>query len=47
MEKTATYLRENDTETMLSDFEKYIREHPTQAVISAVAVGFVVGRILR
>ena len=47
MEKTATYLREHDTQTMLNDVETYIREHPTQAVIGAVAVGFVIGRILR
>jgi ElaB/YqjD/DUF883 family membrane-anchored ribosome-binding protein len=47
MDKTATYLREHDTQAMLNDLETYIREHPTQAVIGAVAVGFVVGRILR
>jgi ElaB/YqjD/DUF883 family membrane-anchored ribosome-binding protein len=47
METTASYLREHDTQAMLNDLENYIREHPTQAVIGAVALGFVVGRILR
>ena len=47
METTATYLREHDTQTMLNDIEAYVREHPTQAVIGAVAVGFVLGRMLR
>ena len=47
MESTATYLREHDTQTMLNDIEAYVRGHPTQAVIGAVAVGFVLGRMLR
>jgi ElaB/YqjD/DUF883 family membrane-anchored ribosome-binding protein len=47
MEKTASYLRENDTQAMLNDIENYVREHPAQAVLGAVAVGFLVGRILR
>ncbi len=47
MEKTAQYLREHDTQAMMTDVERFVREHPTQAVVGAVAVGFIVGRILR
>ncbi|HUF53240.1 MAG TPA: hypothetical protein VMR52_05630 [Dehalococcoidia bacterium] len=47
MEKTAGYLREKDTQAMMADAERFVREHPTQAVLGAVAVGFIVGRMLR
>lgn len=47
MEKTATYLRDHDSAELLDDIEKYVREHPVQAVAGAVIGGFVIGRILR
>ena len=47
MEKTAGYLREHDTTEMLDDVEKYVKDHPMQAVAGAVIGGFLVGRILR
>jgi ElaB/YqjD/DUF883 family membrane-anchored ribosome-binding protein len=47
MEKTAGYLREHDTTEMLDDVEKYVKDHPMQAVAGAVIGGFVIGRILR
>jgi ElaB/YqjD/DUF883 family membrane-anchored ribosome-binding protein len=47
MEKTSGYLREHDTQEIMEDVDRYIREHPTQAIIGAVAVGFVIGRMLR
>jgi ElaB/YqjD/DUF883 family membrane-anchored ribosome-binding protein len=47
MEKTAVYLREHDTKTMMADFEMYAKEHPTQAIMGAVAVGFILGRVLK
>jgi ElaB/YqjD/DUF883 family membrane-anchored ribosome-binding protein len=47
MDKTAGYLREHDTAEILDDVEKYVRDHPMQAVAGAVIGGFVIGRILR
>jgi ElaB/YqjD/DUF883 family membrane-anchored ribosome-binding protein len=47
MDKTAAYLREHDTKAMMSDFESYTKEHPTQAIMGAVALGFILGRILK
>lgn len=47
MEKTASYLREHDTNEMVDDVERYVKEHPGQAVLGAVVAGFVIGRILR
>ncbi len=47
MEKTAGYLRENDTTAILDDVETYVREHPMQALAGAIIGGFVIGRVLR
>jgi ElaB/YqjD/DUF883 family membrane-anchored ribosome-binding protein len=47
MEKTAEYLREHDTQELMSDLDQYIKDHPTQAIIGAVAIGFIIGRMLR
>jgi ElaB/YqjD/DUF883 family membrane-anchored ribosome-binding protein len=47
MEKTAGYLKEHDTQDMMNDLDTFVREHPTQALIGAVAIGFVLGRMLR
>jgi ElaB/YqjD/DUF883 family membrane-anchored ribosome-binding protein len=47
MEKTAGYLRDHNTQEILEDLDRYVKEHPTQALIGAVAVGFVIGRMFR
>ena len=47
MESTASYLKEHDTQEMLDDLERYVREHPMQALAGAVVGGFLIGRILR
>lgn len=47
MEKTAGYLRERDTQQIMGDVERYVREHPLQAVAGAVVGGFILSRILR
>lgn len=47
MERTATYMREHDTGTILSDAVQYVREHPKRSIIAAVVVGFILGRIFR
>ena len=47
MEKTATYMRENDTGTILHDAVQYVREHPKRSILAAVVVGYILGRIFR
>jgi ElaB/YqjD/DUF883 family membrane-anchored ribosome-binding protein len=47
MEDSAKYLRDHDAEEVMADVERYVKEHPLQAVVGAVAIGFLAGRILR
>jgi len=47
IEKTATYMRENDTGTILHDAVQYVREHPKRSILAAVVVGYILGRIFR
>ena len=41
MEKISGYTRELDQRT-----RAFVREHPTAAVLSAVGIGFLIGRLL-
>lgn len=47
LHNTAHYLRDHDFRDMMGDFENFVRRRPGQALLGAVAVGFVVGRALR
>jgi len=47
MESTATYLREHDFSRMGKDLMTVCRKYPTQSVIAALAVGFLLGRSVR
>jgi ElaB/YqjD/DUF883 family membrane-anchored ribosome-binding protein len=47
MESAATYLREHDTTEIWNDMERYVKEHPAQAVAGAIFAGFLLGRMLR
>lgn len=47
MDATAGYLRAPDADRLREDFEHGVRENPLRAVLITVAVGFIVGRILR
>ena len=44
---TVDYIRENDFKGMMKDFTGYLKSHPGQALIGAVVVGFVAGRLVR
>ena len=44
---TANYLGENSFGDMLSDVGDVVKAHPTQALLAALAVGFLVGRAMR
>jgi len=47
LETTSDYLQQHDTTEILDDVEKYVREHPLQAVGAALFGGFVLARIIR
>ncbi|MGE0134508.1 MAG: hypothetical protein AB7L91_08845 [Dehalococcoidia bacterium] len=47
MEAAAGYLKGHETNEIWDDLERYVRDHPLQAVAAAVATGIVVGRVLR
>ena len=47
MESTATYLREHDFSEMRGDLMSICRKYPTQSVVAALAIGFLVGRSVR
>jgi hypothetical protein len=47
MESTATYLRDHDFSKMGEDLMNVCRKYPTQSVLAALAVGFLVGRSAR
>jgi hypothetical protein len=47
MESTATYLHDHDFNQMGKDVMNLCRRYPTQSVIAALAVGFLIGRSRR
>lgn len=47
MHTAAGYLKTHDTEEIIDEVEQYIRAHPMRSLATAVATGFLVGRVLR
>lgn len=47
LEGAATYLRDHPVRNVLNDARWFVRGHPSQSLIAAVALGFLVGRALR
>jgi ElaB/YqjD/DUF883 family membrane-anchored ribosome-binding protein len=47
LHNTAHYLRDHDLRDMMGDFENVVRRRPGQALLGALAVGFLVGRAVR
>ena len=43
----AQYLRDHEVKDMMSGVESFIKEHPAQALLGAVVVGFLAGRSMR
>jgi ElaB/YqjD/DUF883 family membrane-anchored ribosome-binding protein len=47
MEDTAGYLREHDSRDIMSDIRTYVKEHPVQTMVTAVAFAFLAGRVFQ
>ena len=43
----ADYFRDNGAQEVMDDVTKYVKSHPTQALIGAAVLGFVAGRMGR
>ena len=43
----AQYLRDHEVKDMMSGVESFVKEHPAQALLGAVVVGFLAGRSMR
>ena len=43
----AQYLRDHEVKDMMSEVRDFIKEHPAQALVGAVVVGFLAGRSMR
>ena len=46
-DKAVAWLRDLDVRKMMNDVGGYVRSHPTQALVGAVVLGFVTGRLIR
>ena len=47
LDDTVEYFREHGFKGVTDDVSKYVKSHPVQAVVAALAVGFVAGQLLR
>jgi ElaB/YqjD/DUF883 family membrane-anchored ribosome-binding protein len=47
IENTARYLREHDTQDMVSGMESAVRRNPGASLAAALAVGFLIGTAMR
>lgn len=44
---TTDYFREHDMKEVVSDLNSWVKSHPTQALITAAALGFLAASVLR
>jgi ElaB/YqjD/DUF883 family membrane-anchored ribosome-binding protein len=47
LESTAKYVREHDFRGMMQDVEEVVRRNPSQSLVAAIAMGFLMGSALR
>ena len=47
MDKTASYLKEHDSQELWSEVEAFVKEHPMQAAAGALFAGYMLGKIIR
>jgi ElaB/YqjD/DUF883 family membrane-anchored ribosome-binding protein len=47
IETASGYLRETEVSDMMSDVEGFVRSHPTESLVIALAAGFLVGRAIK
>lgn len=47
LDKTSGYLRDHEAQEIWTDVEKFVREHPVQAAVSAAVAGYLVAKVLK
>ena len=47
MDKTAGYLKDHDSSELMHDVEQFVKTHPLQAAVGALAAGYLLGKIAR
>ena len=47
MDQASDYLQRHDMNDIASDLQRFARAHPTESLVAAAALGFLVGRALR
>jgi ElaB/YqjD/DUF883 family membrane-anchored ribosome-binding protein len=47
LQNAADYLHRHDTEAMVEDVRNVVRKYPTESLLTALALGFVVGMAMR
>ena len=47
VEGAVEYFRERGMQDLVDDLTRYVKSHPTQALIGAAVLGFVAGQIIR
>lgn len=47
LEQASHYLKGKDTNQIITDLAAFVREKPVDSVIGAVAIGFILARIVR
>jgi ElaB/YqjD/DUF883 family membrane-anchored ribosome-binding protein len=47
LDKTSGYLREHEAQEIWTDVEKFVREHPMQAAVTAAVAGYVVAKVMK
>ena len=47
LETAATYLRDKDTDQLMTELEGLVRRKPVESLVAAAAVGFVLSKLLR
>lgn len=47
LEQTSQYLREKDSDQLVSDLEALVRRKPVESVVAAVGVGFILSKVFR
>lgn len=47
LDQTSQYLREKDSQQLVSDLEDLVRRKPVESVVAAVGVGFLLSKVLR
>lgn len=47
LEETADFLHQHDVRGSLGEAERFVKSHPTESLIAAAVVGFLVGRVIR